>query len=84
MRFFCCDRPLANLDPKGNQPDNGLEFISYGHYGSTVFDPMDGTFLAINICDSCLKSAARGRGLILHGRPAYAAPRRAEYSNWKK
>lgn len=40
-----------------NQPAQGVEFISYGHYGSTRFDPMDGSFLALNICDVCLGDA---------------------------
>lgn len=40
-----------------NQPSEGTAFMTYGHYGSTVFDPMDGTALEINICDSCLTQA---------------------------
>ena len=35
-------------------PDGGLHFRAYGHYGTTVFDPMDGTSLDICICDKCL------------------------------
>lgn len=37
-----------------NQPSEGLAFRSHGAYGSTVFDPMDGHYLEINICDTCL------------------------------
>lgn len=37
-----------------NQPYKGTAFESYGHYGSTVFDPMSKIYLQINICDSCL------------------------------
>ena len=29
---------------------------TYGHYGSTVFDPMDASYLEIVVCDPCLKS----------------------------
>jgi len=37
-------------------PINGTAFKTYGHYGSTVFDPMDGSYLDIVVCDSCLKN----------------------------
>lgn len=44
-----------------NQPSDGLAFSTRGHYGSTVFDPMDGSSLEINVCDPCLEKAiARG------------------------
>ena len=36
-------------------PIDGTVFRTYGHYGSTVFDPMDASFLEIVICCSCLK-----------------------------
>lgn len=36
------------------QPLDGLAFMTYGHYGSTIFDPMDGTWLEIAVCDKCL------------------------------
>ncbi len=40
-----------------NQPYAGTNFLTYGHYGSTVFDPMvveKRIRLEINICDGCL------------------------------
>lgn len=37
-----------------NQPYEATVFSSPGHYGSTAFDPMDGTRLVINVCDRCL------------------------------
>jgi hypothetical protein len=46
-------------------PMCGLHFRTYGHYGSTVFDPMNGTYLDIAICDECLTKnldKARGNG----------------------
>ena len=44
-------------------PMDGLQFRTYGHYGSTIFDPMDGTFLDIAICDPCImKNANKVRG----------------------
>lgn len=42
------------------QPYEATVFISYGQYGSTVWDTMSGDqMLEINICDSCLTRAAR-------------------------
>jgi hypothetical protein len=35
---------------------DGTVFRTYGNYGSTVFDPMDSTFLEITICNPCLES----------------------------
>lgn len=53
---FKCERPLINVSEKYNQPMSGLEFITYGHYGSSFFDPMDGSQISINICDDCLNA----------------------------
>ena len=52
---FKCGCELENLMPNDNQPNKGLEFITHGHYGSSFFDPMDGSYLRINICDLCLR-----------------------------
>ena len=54
-----CDKELepAIPEPHGraeNQPYAATSFWTAGHYGSTVFDPMDGTRLEINVCDGCL------------------------------
>jgi hypothetical protein len=59
-----CGKKLKNLLSTGAQPNDGLEFVSYGHYGSTVFDPMDGTFLALAICDPCLLKARKQRRML--------------------
>lgn len=50
-----------------NQPYEGTSFTSYGHYGSTVFDPMDGSFIEINVCDRCLTKAGK-KQQVLEGR----------------
>lgn len=64
-----CGRTLENVgNADMNQPSGGTAFTSQGHYGSTVFDPMDGTFLEINICDDDLRAAAK-KGQVLFGRP---------------
>lgn len=36
-------------------PLDGTVFRTYGNYGSTVFDPMDASYLEIVLCNSCLK-----------------------------
>ena len=41
---------------KAVHPIGGTAFRTYGHYGSTVFDPMDASYLEIVLCDPCLKS----------------------------
>lgn len=68
-----CKRSLDNIQPNGNQPLRGLEFTSPGHYGSGVFDPMDGTRLVINICDACLTEAAL-KGHVLLSQPPRPMP----------
>lgn len=62
---ICCGKQLENVDAQvTNQPFDGTQFETGGHYGSTVFDPMDGTELIVNVCDGCLTAAA-GKGRVL-------------------
>jgi hypothetical protein len=51
-----CNKPLFNVyEDALNQPSGGLGCVSYGNYGSTVFDPiMTGEYLEFNICDQCV------------------------------
>lgn len=64
---FCCDKQMDNWEYENKHrnggtsyvrvhPMGGLHFETYGHYGSRVFDPMDGkgTKLDIAICDECI------------------------------
>jgi hypothetical protein len=63
-----CGAQLRNVvDDVENQPDGGTAFITHGHYGSTVFDPMNGEYLEINVCDQCLV-AAGAKERVLSGR----------------
>lgn len=60
MKCFGCDKELDNWDYERNgrqsyHPMGGLHLMSYGHYGSAVFDPMDGSTLNIAVCDECLR-----------------------------
>ena len=64
MKTNCivCTAEVENWDEA--YPDNesqihpigGTMFQTYGHYGSTVFDPMDASYLLIVVCDECLKT----------------------------
>lgn len=49
-----CKVDLENVGTGENQPYGGAEFFTYGHYGSTIFDPMDGSKIILNICDGCI------------------------------
>jgi hypothetical protein len=70
---FCCDKVMENMHYESRlndsyvyvHPIDGLHFQTRGHYGSTMFDPMDGSSLDIAICDDCIKQRAeriRGTG----------------------
>ncbi len=67
---LACGKELDNLQyemrdgkPVEVHPMGGLHFRTYGHYGSTVFDPMTGTYLNIAICDLCIiKNLDKVRG----------------------
>lgn len=51
-----CDKALKPaIYDDINQPSRATTFISYGQYGSTFFDPMDGSYLELNVCDVCLE-----------------------------
>ena len=70
--------------PPVNQPAGGTMFVSYGQYGSTVFDPEGRSgreFLEINVCDECMLLAA-SQGCILHALPERQAPPPPEMEPW--
>lgn len=81
LECFVCGTKMKNISPKGFQPTGGTSFATYGHYGSTLFDPVDGTFLEIAICDPCLKFG-RFKDRVQHGRWSHQKP--AEYATWKQ
>jgi hypothetical protein len=63
-----CGAALTGLFPDINQPSGATAFQTTGHYGSTVFDPMDGSAIEINVCDSCLTAKAT-EGAVRHYTP---------------
>ncbi len=55
-----CRKPLEKVSRDAtNHPDDGVVCTTHGNYGSTVFDPGDGSYLEFNMCDQCLLNAAR-------------------------
>ncbi|MBB3752643.1 hypothetical protein FHT44_005155 [Mycolicibacterium sp. BK634] len=53
---FKCGKKLQSVvTGADNQPNNGTEFRTEGHYGSTFWDSFDGEELVLNICDDCLR-----------------------------
>lgn len=53
---IACGKQLQNsFEDVENQPSEGTAFHTHGHYGSTIFDPMDGQYLELNVCDDCLR-----------------------------
>lgn len=53
---FKCGRVMLNVCVEAdNQPSEGTEFRTEGHYGSTFWDSFDGEELVLNICDKCLR-----------------------------
>lgn len=63
-----CGKDLALMDSGSpNHAGNANEFCTHGQYGSTVFDPVNGDRLAVNICDKCLMDAQK-LGRVLFGR----------------
>jgi hypothetical protein len=59
-----CGKPLRNVEPDmtDNQPYGGTEFVTYGHYGSTIHDELVAEnaprlALVVNLCDTCILRA---------------------------
>lgn len=68
LNCIVCRKTLEPGTPfEDNQPADGIEFFTYGHYGTTVFDPMNGDKLAINVCDPCLIEAQERGDVLLYG-----------------
>lgn len=60
-----CDKVLEEAIPDSkNQPYKATTFMTQGHYGSTFFDPMDGSYLEINVCDDCLTKAKSEKKIV--------------------
>lgn len=72
IKCFKCDVEMKNWEYFTPQEefievhpiDSGLSFRTYGHYGSTIFDPVGtGEYLDVAICDYCvMKNLEKVRG----------------------
>lgn len=70
---FVCGTVLLNaFADSDNQPQEGTEFRTYGHYGSTFWDSFDGEELVLNICDDCLRKHTERLGQHKRYRPVTA------------
>ena len=74
LTCLACSHQMGNImGDRGHQPDDGLSFHSHGHYGSAVFDPMDGSYVQIAICDRCLQRGIDA-GIARLSKPDPASP----------
>lgn len=75
VNCIVCDRMFESALPddglRHNQPSSGLCFHAFGQYGTTVFDPMDGCYLEINVCDKCIVAAAERSAVLIGFRREY-------------
>jgi hypothetical protein len=85
LNCFKCGKKLEPIirNSEYNQPYAGTTFVSYGHYGSTVFDPRPSLgsctkFLELNICDDCLRQHRDQLVYCLK----LEQPAKYEYSPW--
>ena len=64
---LACGKPMVNaIDKVENQPSFGVVCHTYGNYGSTVWDSLDGrNHLEFNVCDDCLTKAGQ-TGRVMH------------------
>lgn len=61
-----CGRQLDNVDDEScNCPDGADCFSTHGHYGSRLFDPMNGEYLEINVCSDCLRTAVDSNRVLI-------------------
>jgi hypothetical protein len=65
-----------------NQPNDGLSFTSFGAYGSSFFDPMDGTYLEVTICDPCLAEHREAGRVIEHASTAETRAQSEKYGDF--
>jgi hypothetical protein len=75
-----CGRKFTTDAPEGftedGPPNEGLLFISYGNYGSTVYDPLGNgsEYLLVIVCDECATVQARAGNVMHVCKPAPVSP----------
>lgn len=72
LSCIVCKKKLESVwgfEGGGNQPYAATAFSTPGYHGSTIFDPGDGHYLEINVCDECLREASQ-QNLVALGEPS--------------
>lgn len=70
LNCIVCKMDMPSLlEGEPNHPNGGVVFQARGNYGSTVFDPFDGSYLEINVCDTCLLTAKHDNMVMIGVRP---------------
>lgn len=62
--IVCGFQPKEAIPDSNNQPYKATTFMTQGRYGSTFFDPMDDSYIEINVCDSCLEKAKTDKKIV--------------------
>ncbi len=75
-----CDKRLSSalpedVGPRLNQPLDGLALSSPGHYGTSIFDPGDGSIVEVNVCDPCLECALANGSAEVTTKPGRERPK---------
>lgn len=71
LRCIRCGKGFTTDSPPDwkddGPPNDGLLFISYGNYGSTVYDPQGNgqEYLLVILCDECAVAQAKS-GNVMH------------------
>jgi hypothetical protein len=62
-----CKKGLVRVfdDAHQAQAEDGLFCETSGNYGSTFFDPMDGSELSFCVCDTCMKEACEAGRVVV-------------------
>lgn len=77
-RCIVCDRHTETDFGSPAQGSGATAFTTYGHHGSTSFDPMDGSMLSLFVCDPCL--VQRASRVMVCTAPEAKHP---EWERWK-
>ena len=68
----CELRPIISTDVADNHPSGALSFQSEGQFGSVEYDPLDGSYIEINICSPCLRRLGQKNQVAIRKTPTAA------------
>jgi hypothetical protein len=73
--LICGRTLLRDMDEYEAQPRDGVMCQTSGNYGSRVYDSLDLSFIAFNICDDCFEKAGeQGRLMTTRGYKPVTVP----------